>query len=56
MDFEAIAPSFGSAGTGIKGIVKNEPGDGASQRLPVVETSIVFCRYFNIDTTPGLEY
>ncbi|MEX0720873.1 MAG: hypothetical protein WD059_09410 [Balneolaceae bacterium] len=38
MDFEAIAPSFGSAGTGIKGILKNEPGDGAGQRLPIVET------------------
>ncbi|MEX0721104.1 MAG: hypothetical protein WD059_10580 [Balneolaceae bacterium] len=51
MDFEAIAPSFGSAGTGIKGILKNEPGDGAGQRLPIAETLIVFCRYFNIDTT-----
>ncbi|MEX0721675.1 MAG: hypothetical protein WD059_13465 [Balneolaceae bacterium] len=50
-DFEAIAPSFGSAGTDIKGILKNEPGDGAGQRLPIVETPIVFCRYFNIDTT-----
>ncbi|MEX0720903.1 MAG: hypothetical protein WD059_09560 [Balneolaceae bacterium] len=37
MDFEAIAPSFGSAGTGIKGILKNEPDDGAGQRLPIVE-------------------